>query len=73
MASLKFPQPITQNPRCVVAFAGLDTKNNAVHKNVWTEFIAAKRPTRNVIEYIDVQPDHCFPKRSENVSRKAGL
>ena len=66
MASLKFPQAITQNSRCVVAFAGLDIKNNAVHKNVWTEFTAGKRATRNMIEYIDVQPDHCFPKRSEN-------
>lgn len=68
MASLKFPQAITQNPRCLIAFAGLDTRNNAVHKNVWTEFTAGKRATRKPIEYIDIQPDHCFPKRSDNVS-----
>ena len=66
-----FPEALLQQPRCIVALAGLDVRNNAVHRMVWEMFtVAARSGERKPVSYKHVRADYLYPKRSSEVNQE---
>ena len=64
-----FPEALLQQPRCLVALAGLDVKNNAIHRVVWEMFTTGSRggDKKPAVAYKHVRADYLYPKRANDV------
>lgn len=63
-----FPDALLQAPRCFVALAGLDVRNNAVHRVVWDMFTTSARSgEKKPVTYKHVRADYLYPKRKSEV------
>ncbi|KAI5716723.1 hypothetical protein M8J76_011247 [Diaphorina citri] len=58
-----FPPELKAQPLPVVGISGLDTLNNAVHRNVWEAFNNIKKQNRPLVNFKLITPDHEFPPR----------
>ena len=67
----KFPEVLLRSPRGLIALAGLDITNNAIHRLVWEEFSSgSKRSDRKPILFKNFPANHLYPKCGKNVREK---
>lgn len=63
-----FPPELKSTPLPVVGISGLDTLNNAAHRNVWEAFNNIKKQNRPLVNFKLITPDHEFPPRKPKVN-----
>uniref|UniRef100_A0A1B6BYJ1 Trafficking protein particle complex subunit 11 n=1 Tax=Clastoptera arizonana TaxID=38151 RepID=A0A1B6BYJ1_9HEMI len=58
---LEFPSEISLIPLPLVGVAGLDTVNNAIHRNIWEALINSRRQDHPGVHFKLLGPVHEFP------------
>lgn len=63
-----FPAELCCTPSPLIAIAGLDTVNNAVHRSIWDAFHSPiGRESRAVLNFFHLTSEFKFPALSEKV------
>lgn len=63
-----FPAELCCSPSPLIAIAGLDTVNNAIHRTIWDAFHSpVGRDSRAVLNFFHLTSEYKFPTLSEKV------
>lgn len=64
-----FPPELCCSPSPLVAIAGLDTINNAIHRSIWDAFHSpVGRESRAILNFFHLTSEYKFPPLSEKVT-----
>lgn len=63
-----FPAELCCSPSPLIAIAGLDTVNNAIHRSIWDAFHSpVGRESRAILNFFHLTSEYKFPALSEKV------